>query len=162
MNMKTDPNNCECKICEICEQYAEWEACGTRKVVDFNPETDTARVYHIGNYTCWSKIGTEEAKAFIESRQEKHKVARKAKDVVIETITEKIWSSEIEGAEQDAATGQTLDLHKGSLVNKIHFMVKTTVHLMQCLYWREKLIKKTNSTSIGSTMEPVTTHLTTF
>ena len=32
VNMKTDPNNCEYKICEIWEHYTEQEGCDTRKV----------------------------------------------------------------------------------------------------------------------------------
>ena len=53
----------------------------------------------MGNHTCWSKIGTEEA---IESRQENCKGTGNAKDAEIENNAEKIWSNDIEGAEQDA------------------------------------------------------------
>ena len=132
VNMKTDPNKHECKICEICEHSAEWEGCGASNVVDFSPVTDMATVYHMGNHTYWSKIGTEEAKAFIESRQEKHKGTGKAKDAAMLHRKSGPMTQRLLNRMQE--TGETLDLHKGSLVNKIHFTVKTTTHLMQCLY----------------------------
>ena len=159
VNMKTDSNNQDYKICEICEQYEEWEGCGTRDVVDFNPETDMATVYHMGNHTCWSKIGTEEPKAFIESRQEKCKGT--GTYAAIENIADNVWSDYIECAEQDAGNWTNIRFAQRGINEQNPFHGEHHNSFDAVCILRRKTDKKTNSTSIESTMELVTTHLTT-
>ena len=46
------------KICQICNFVAVWETCNARKLVEYNPATNIATVYHIGKHSCFMKIDT--------------------------------------------------------------------------------------------------------
>ena len=41
-------NNRKAKICAICQHYPKREECGARKLVEYDDESETAIVYHIG------------------------------------------------------------------------------------------------------------------
>ena len=47
------------KMCSICEHISECEGCGAHNLVDFNPFTKIATVYHLGIHKCWQKISTD-------------------------------------------------------------------------------------------------------
>ena len=50
------------KICQICKTVVMQEGCGARKLVEFNPTTWIAYIYHLGNHTCQGKIDRKKKK----------------------------------------------------------------------------------------------------
>ena len=40
------------RICNICDQFAQREGCGARKLIEYDYHTQLATVYHLGNHTC--------------------------------------------------------------------------------------------------------------
>ena len=56
-------------MCEICEYIAVEEGCGAMKLVEFNPNINTAIVYHIGKHRCWHKIDENARKAALNRKQ---------------------------------------------------------------------------------------------
>ena len=90
------------KICKICDTYAVREGRGTRKLVEFDKKSQVATVYHLGKYTCWNRIDTEEAKAFLREKAQSGMRTGSAKEVAVEDLCDKITAGDIEGAENDA------------------------------------------------------------
>ena len=90
------------QICKICGTYAVREGCGARKLVEFDPKSQVAIVYHLGKHTCWNRIDTEEAKAFLRKKAQSGMRSGSAKEVAVEDLCDKIMASDIEGAENDA------------------------------------------------------------
>ena len=68
VNWRGDPICKGVQICKICDTYAVREGCGARKLVEFDPKSQVAIVYHLGKHTCWNQIDTEEAKAFLREK----------------------------------------------------------------------------------------------
>ena len=68
VNWRVDPICKGVQICKICDTYAVREGCGARKLMEFDPKSEVAIVYHLGKHTCWNRIDTEEAKAFIREK----------------------------------------------------------------------------------------------
>ena len=68
VNWRGDPICKGVQICKICDTYAVREGCGARKLVEFDPKSQVAIVYHLGKHTCWNRIDTEEAKAFLREK----------------------------------------------------------------------------------------------
>ena len=56
------------KICQICDFVAVQETCNARKLVEYNPATNIATVYHIGKHSCFMKIDTRGKKEEIRKR----------------------------------------------------------------------------------------------
>ena len=56
------------KICQISDFVVVWETCNTRKLVEYNPATNIATVYHIGKHSCFMKIDTRGKKEEIKKR----------------------------------------------------------------------------------------------
>ena len=54
------------KICQICNFIAVHETCNARKLVEYNPATNTALVYHIGMHSCFLKIDAKEKREEIK------------------------------------------------------------------------------------------------
>ena len=47
------------KICQKCDFVAVQKTCNARKLVEYNPASNTATVYHIGKHSCFMKIDTK-------------------------------------------------------------------------------------------------------
>ena len=75
-NMKTDPNNHVCKICEICEHYAEWKGYGARNVVD--PENDILQQSIIWEITP-VEVKVEQKKLRLSLKADRKSVKEQAK-----------------------------------------------------------------------------------
>ena len=56
------------KFCQICETVGLREGCGARKLVELNPTTQIAYVYHLGTHTCQGKIDKKKKKDQIRNR----------------------------------------------------------------------------------------------
>ena len=51
VNWRVDPIHKGVQICKICDTYAVREGCGARKLVEFDPKSQLAIVYHLGKHT---------------------------------------------------------------------------------------------------------------
>ena len=52
------------KMCNICGHIVEPEGCRACKLVDFNPFTKIATVYHLGTHKFWQQISTDKFRSF--------------------------------------------------------------------------------------------------
>ena len=77
------------------------EMYGACKLVDFNPFTKIATVYHPGNHICWQKITTAKTRNF-QQRQMQSKGTRTgpAKNMAIEEISYQIAIGDMDAAEE--------------------------------------------------------------
>ena len=44
------------KICSVCKHIAKREGCGAHKLIDYNPKTKIAIVFHLGTHKCWKRF----------------------------------------------------------------------------------------------------------
>ena len=99
------------KFCTMCETEAVLEGCGARKLVDYNPATQIALVYHTGEHICWKKIDVQ-ARHFLRDRVEddeltssarrrSHKTARQIAEDNIEYL---LSTGTMEAADAEADT----------------------------------------------------------
>ena len=88
---------------------------GACKLVDFNPFTQIATVYHLGTHKCWQKITTEKIRGF-QQKQMQRKGTRTgaAKAMVIEDISYQISIGDMDMAEELA--DKWSDLHRSKRI----------------------------------------------
>ena len=97
-------------MCSICEHIAECEGCGACKLVDFNPFTKIATVYHLGIHKCWQKISTDTIRQFQQKQmQSRGNRTGAAKNMAIEDISYQISIGDMDAAEELA--DKWSDLH---------------------------------------------------
>ena len=91
----------EYKICAICDETAERIECGARKFVHYDYNTHTAKVYHIGQHTCWPQV-TQQSTKIIEHLNKFGRQKGSAKDVGIEEIVNLIDAGDMSSAAKEA------------------------------------------------------------
>ena len=65
-------NNRKAKICAICQCYSKREECSTRKLVEYDSYSQTAIVYHIGQYKCHEKLDLQLWRRNLQARTKKY------------------------------------------------------------------------------------------
>ena len=65
-------NNQKAKICAICQHYPKREECGARKLVEYDDESETAIVYHIGWHKCHEKLDLQSRRRNLQARTKKY------------------------------------------------------------------------------------------
>ena len=59
------------RICAIYDNIAERGGCGAKKLVEYDPLSKEATVYHIGQHTCWPKVNRERRTRELRKRYKK-------------------------------------------------------------------------------------------
>ena len=90
------------KVCEICDHMAVWEGCGACKLIDLNPKTNEALVYHLGTHVCWNRTDTHEIQQIQKDKAESSRRTRSEKQMAFEDIVKKITEGDMAGAEVEA------------------------------------------------------------
>ena len=85
------------KICSICEHIAQREGCGAVKMVEFNPVTNIASVYHMGYHCCWVKKDRQRISA-IRNEIKQRNLKGPAKDIALAQMGELIENGEMDWA----------------------------------------------------------------
>ena len=73
-------------IYQICETVGLREGCGARKLVEFNPTTQIAYVYHLRTHTCQGKIYKKKKKDQIRNRIQLKGFHGTGKDLAVKNI----------------------------------------------------------------------------
>ena len=102
INWKGIHGNRKIKICDICEHIPEHKGCGARKLIDFDPNTEEATVYHLGNHTCWKQPDTESTQQIRRLKARESTKMGSAKTMAIEEIAAHIEVGDMEGADEEA------------------------------------------------------------
>ena len=76
------------KICSVCKHTAKRQGCRVRKLIDYNPKTKIAIVFHMGTWKCWKRF--DDSHIIEAHKQKKQKKPRSwpAKDMAIDDIVE--------------------------------------------------------------------------
>ena len=69
-------NNQNAKICAICQHYPKREECDARKLVEYDDESGTAIVYHIGRHKCHEKLDLQSRRRNLQARTKKYAETR--------------------------------------------------------------------------------------
>ena len=73
------------RICNICDQVAQREGCGARKLIEYDYDTQLASVYHLGNHTCSLQLDTMKCNQVLMKRLQKNPTGS-AKEVGLRKI----------------------------------------------------------------------------
>ena len=65
-------SNRKAKICTICQCYPKREECSVRKLVEYDQESQTAIVYHIGQHRCRKKLDLQLCRRNLQARTKKY------------------------------------------------------------------------------------------
>ena len=90
------------KFCEICDHIAVREGCSACKLIDFNPKTNEALVYHIDTHVCWKRTDTNDTQQIHKEKAKSSRRTGSAKQMALEDIVEKITECDMAGAEAEA------------------------------------------------------------
>ena len=102
INWKGIHGNRKIKLCDICEHIPECEGCGARKLIDFDPKTKEATIYHLGNHTCWKWPDTEGTQQIRRLKARESTKMGCAKSMAIKEIAARIEVGDMEGADEEA------------------------------------------------------------
>ena len=58
------------KICSVCKHIAKRQGCGACKLINHNPKTKIAIVFHMGTHKCWKRFDDSH---IIEAHKQKKK-----------------------------------------------------------------------------------------
>ena len=102
INWKGIHGNRRIKLCDICDHIPECKWCGARKLIDFNPKTEEATVYYLGNHTCWKCPNTEGTQQIRTLKARESSKIGSEKSMAIEEIAPSIEIGDMEGADEEA------------------------------------------------------------
>ena len=90
------------KICQICEAVAVREGCAARKLVEFDPTTRIAYVYHLGIHKCQGKIDKKKKKDQIRNRIQVKGFHGTGKELAVNNIENILTYGTVEEAHEEA------------------------------------------------------------
>ena len=76
------------RICNICDQFAQREGCGARKLIEYDYHTQLATVYHLGNHTCSLQLDQMKRNQILMKRLQEKNPTGSAKEVSLREIGE--------------------------------------------------------------------------
>ena len=76
------------KICSVCKCIAKRQGCGACKLIDYNPKTKIAVVFHIGKHKCWKRFDNSHIIAAHHEKKKNKPRSGPAKDMAIDDIIE--------------------------------------------------------------------------
>ena len=97
--MKTKRN---IQICNICDNVAQCEGCGARKLIEYDHKTHLATVYHLGNHTCSLQLDQIKRNQVLMKRLQEKNPTGSAKEVGLHEIGLLIESGEMDLAANEA------------------------------------------------------------
>ena len=83
------------RICNICDQFAQCEGCGARKLIEYDYHTQLATVYHLGNHTCSLQLDQMKRNQILMKRLQEKNPTGSAKEVSLREIGLHIESGEM-------------------------------------------------------------------
>ena len=90
------------RICNICDQVAQHEGCGARKLIEYDYDTQLALVYHLGNHTCSLQLDQIKRNQVLMKRLQEKNPTGSAKEVALCKIGLLIESGEMDLAVNEA------------------------------------------------------------
>ena len=99
----------------MCKHIAKRQGCGARKLIDYNPKTKIAVVFHIGKHKCWKRFDDSHIIAAHHEKKKAKPRSGPAKDMAIDDIVEVLDDPECTISDVEKR-------HNGiSLPGQIHF-----------------------------------------
>ena len=92
------------RICAICDNIAEREGCGAKKLVEYDPLSKETTVYHIGHHTCWPKVNRERRTCELRKKIQEKNLRGPAKQVGINEMICQIDKGDMDGAAEECQT----------------------------------------------------------
>ena len=89
-------------IWNICDQVAQREGCGARKLIEYDYKTHLATVYHLGNHTCSLQLDQIKHNQVMMKRLQEKNPTGSAKEVGLREIGLLIESGEMDLAATEA------------------------------------------------------------
>ena len=89
-------------ICNICDQVAQREGCGSCKLIEYDYETQLATVYHLENHTCSLQLDQNKHNQILKKRLQETNPTGSAKEVGLCEIGLLIESGEMDLAATEA------------------------------------------------------------
>ena len=74
------------KICSVCKHIVKRQGCGAHKLIDYNPKTKIAVVFHIGKHKCWRRFDDSHIIAAHHEKKKNKPRSGPAKDMAIDDI----------------------------------------------------------------------------
>ena len=102
INWKGICGNRKIKLCNICDHIPECEGSDARKLIDFDPKTEEATVYYLGNHTCWKCPDTEPTKQIRRLKAREAPKSGSAKSMAIEEIAAHIEVGDMDNGDEEA------------------------------------------------------------
>ena len=90
------------RICNICDQVAQREGCGARKLIEYDYNTHFATIYHLGNHTCSLQLDQMKRNQVLMKRLQEKNPTGSAKEVGLREIGLLIESGEMDLAATEA------------------------------------------------------------
>ena len=90
------------RMCNICDQVAQCEGCGARKLIEYDYDTQLASVYHLGNHTCSLQLDQIKRNQVLMKRLQEKNPTGSAKEVSLCEIGLLIESGEMDLAANEA------------------------------------------------------------
>ena len=87
-----------CRICNICDHVAEREGCGAKKLIEYDYDTKTATVYHLGKHSCWLQLDIQKKNLVLCEKIRENNLCGPAKQVGINQIMQHIDAGDMDGA----------------------------------------------------------------
>ena len=86
------------RVCNICDQVAQREGCGARKVIEYDYGTHMATVYHLGDHRCSLQVDHAKCSRILKKRLEERNPTGSAKEVGLREVALLIESGEMDMA----------------------------------------------------------------
>ena len=90
------------RICNICDQAAEREGCGARKLIEFDYVTEVATVYHLGYHSCSVQVDIAKRNLLLKRRLQETKTTGSAKEIGLHEVSSLIESGRMDMAATEA------------------------------------------------------------
>ena len=90
------------RVCNICDQVAQREGCGARKVIEYDYGTHMATVYHLGDHRCSLQVDHAKRSRILKKRLEERNPTGSAKEVGLREVGLLIESGEMDMAAAEA------------------------------------------------------------
>ena len=90
------------RVCNICDQVAQREGCGARKVIEYDYGTHMATVYHLGDHRCSLQVDHAKRSRILKKPLEERNPTGSAKEVGLREVGLLIESGEMDMAAAEA------------------------------------------------------------